>query len=78
LTTYVSTRAIFSLKAKKMAKAMIKEVKSEDTQFSSVPISVALLYTVSIDGKFFPYGGIGIAYYPLKIKDSWKSTYELC
>jgi len=37
---------------------------------------VALLYTVSIDGKFFPYGGIGIAYYPLKIKDSWKSTYN--
>lgn len=37
---------------------------------------MALLYTVSIDGKFFPYGGIGIAYYPLKIKDSWKSTYN--
>jgi opacity protein-like surface antigen len=48
----------------------------EDTKFSSVPISVALLYTVPIEGKFFPYGGIGIAYYPLKIKDSWKSSYD--
>lgn len=49
---------------------------NEEIKFSSVPISVALLYTVPIDGKFFPYGGIGIAYYPLKIKDSWKSTYD--
>jgi outer membrane protein W len=49
---------------------------SEDTQFSSVPINVALLYTVPIEGKFFPYGGIGIAYYPLKVKDSWKSSYD--
>jgi opacity protein-like surface antigen len=49
---------------------------SEDTQFSSTPISVALLYSVPIEGKFFPYGGIGIAYYPLKVKDSWKSTYN--
>ncbi len=49
---------------------------SEDTKFSSAPINVTLIYTIPIDGKFFPYGGIGIAYYPLKVKDSWKSTYN--
>lgn len=49
---------------------------NEEIKFSSVPISVALLYTVPIDGKFFPYAGIGIAYYPLKVKDSWQNTYN--
>jgi opacity protein-like surface antigen len=48
----------------------------EEIKFSSVPISLTLLYTVPIGGKFFPYAGIGIAYYPLKIKDSLVDTYS--